>query len=296
MAQLPTARLVVSPPILRLPSKGENGYEICDRRGILRPVVQVEKEGAVRMSHRVAAAAALLMAAACTGDSLVGQTPFTPTQNPAARATAIAIVSGNDQQAKAGERLGEPFVVRVTDTRGAGVSDVTVAFHVTSGVGGLDGKSPGPPGAPMTASAQTNANGVAQMTFEPQEVGRISVTAQATGTQLPLVTFTADATILVIEFRSMRFDPYAGFVGPCGLGLGGKCFSAVTAPVGTTVEWKTLEQTTYTVTSKSTPQGGTPFDSGTLTRNSRFRFVPAVVGTWDYHDKLSGLTAALRTK
>jgi len=55
------------------------------------------------------------------------------------RAAAIAIVSGNHQQANAGERLGQPLVVRVTDAAGKGVGNVGVSFDVT-GDGGLNGK------------------------------------------------------------------------------------------------------------------------------------------------------------
>lgn len=239
--------------------------------------------------HSVPAAAALLLAARA-GDSPGEQRPLTPSPPSATRAAAIAIVCGNDQLAKAGEQLGAPFVVRVTDIEGNGVGDVGVSFSLTSGVGTLAGDSPGPPGAPITATAQTNANGLAQMTFEPTEVGRIAVTAEVAGSRVGRVTFTADATVLVIKFFSMRFDPYSGFVGPCS------CFRPVTVPVGTTVEWKSLDEAMYTVTSASTPQGGTAFDSGTLTMGSRFRFVPAVAGTWQYHDKLSGLMGTLTAR
>lgn len=54
-----------------------------------------------------------LVALACGGDGPLDPDRPTP--------AAIASVSGDGQEGKAGEKLGEPFVVRVTDAQGDGV-------------------------------------------------------------------------------------------------------------------------------------------------------------------------------
>lgn len=235
-------------------------------------------------SGRLPVAAALFLGA-CAGDT--SQTVLAPSPNPTARAAAIAIVSGNDQPAKAGERLDQPLVVRVTDAAGSGVGDVLVSFDVT-GAGGLNGKdAPGP----SRVSTQTDPTGAARVWLEPYDVGRISVTAGVEGTQVSPATFTVHSTVVVIELRSR--GNYAAFYGPC------RCVrtvNTVTVPVGTPVEWKSVDDEPYTVMSTSIPDGGIAFDSGTVTPTTRFRFVPSVIGTWEYRDTLSGLTATLKVK
>jgi hypothetical protein len=197
-------------------------------------------------------------------------------------------VSGDSQQGRAGEPLAEPFVVRVTDRNGAALANVSVSFNVTSGHGALERKCDG--GAPaLAASATTDADGFARMTFEPTTVGRATVTATIVGAIDPPPTFTVDTTIMVIEFWFGIW--YAGFIGPCPFS------SQVTVPVGTPVEWTgpaADEQypLTFTVTSTASPPGAA-FDSGTLQPKQRFRFVPLVAGTWEYLDRETGLTGTL---
>lgn len=238
-------------------------------------------------SSRVPVAAAVLLGA-CAADT--SRTVLAPSPDPKARAVAITIVSGHDQTAKAGERLDQPLVVRVTDAAGSGVGGVPVSFDV-SGAAGLNGKdAPGP----SRVSSHTDPTGTAQVRLEPYDVGRISVTALVEGTQVSPVTFTVQSTVVVIEFQSVRSaGNYAAFYGPC------RCVrtvNTVTVPVGTPVEWKSVDDEPYTVTSTSIPDGGIAFDSGTVTRNNRFRFVPSVSGTWEYRDSLSGLRATLEAK
>jgi hypothetical protein len=57
-----------------------------------------------------------------------------------------------------------------------------------------------------------------------------------------------------------------------------------------------VDTSPYRITATSVPEGGAPFDSGTLSGSSRFRFVPTVAGTWQYRDTISGLAATLRAK
>ena len=235
-------------------------------------------------SGRLPVAAALVLGA-CAGDT--SQTVLGPSSNPAARAAAIAILSGSDQPAKAGERLDQPLVIRVTDAAGSGVGHVPVSFDVT-GAGSLNGKdAPGP----SRVSARTDPAGTAQVWLEPYDVGRISVIARVEGAQVSPATFTVHSSVVVIELRSL--GNYAAFYGPC------RCvrtINTVTVPVGTPVEWKSVDDAPYTVTSTSIPDGGIAFDSGTVKPDTRFRFVPSAIGTWEYRDTLSGLTATLKVK
>jgi hypothetical protein len=60
--------------------------------------------------------------------------------------------------------------------------------------------------------------------------------------------------------------------------------------------WKCSDDESYSVSATSAPPGGTRFDSGTLSRNSRFVFVPHVAETWEYRDQFSGVNARLMAK
>jgi hypothetical protein len=132
------------------------------------------------------------------------------------------------------------------------------------------------------------------MAFQPTAIGRSTVTAEVVGSQDAPVTFTTDASVIVIEFWFGIWG--VGFISPC------PGFSKdVTVPVGATVEWNAPAEDerfpmTYTVTSTSTPAGGMAFDSGTLKPKQRFRFVPAVAGTWEYVDRVTGLTGSLTAR
>lgn len=243
----------------------------------------------IHLTHRMATAAALLFTVSC-GDSRAPRTLLAPS----ATAAAIAMVSGNNQTAKAGEPFAAPLTVRVTDAERNGVGDVAVSFRVTGGAAGLLPKSSGPVAPEAIASIRTESNGVAHMTLIPFEVGAISVTADVSGSQASPVTFTADAAGVVVEFWSPRsFGNYASFVGPCSCP---SKFNITTVPIGTSVEWKSLDNESYTVTSISVPPGGVDFDSGLLGPSSRFRFIPRTAGTWEYRDSVSGITATLVAK
>jgi hypothetical protein len=131
------------------------------------------------------------------------------------------------------------------------------------------------------------------MMFQPTVLGRSTVTARIGGLQDASVTFTTEATVLVIEFWFGFWN--VGFIGPCPHS------SDITVPVGTTVEWKVPVEDdrypiTYTVTSTSTPLGARGFDSGVLTSRDRFRFVPPMTGTWEYRDQVTGLAGTLTAR
>ena len=248
----------------------------------------------MRTFHAGVAVTVLVVAAACSDDRGSARPPFAP-GSPAAPwppvGGVLTVVSGENQHGKAGEPLAEPFVVKVTDRNGAALANVSVSFNVTSGAGALERKCDG--GAPaLAASATTDADGFARMTFEPTTVGRTTVTATIVGATDTPATFTVETTIMVIQFWFGIW--YAGFLGPCPFS------NQVTVPVGTPVEWSgpaADEQNplTFTVTSTASPPGA-GFDSGTLQPKQRFRFVPVVPGTWEYMDRETGLTGAFKRR
>jgi len=233
-------------------------------------------------------AVALLVAAGCGTDRPVAPSPAQTIPGSGPVAAVIAVVSGADQSGKAGEPLTDPFVVRVTDEYGSPVPNITVSFHVASGAGALAGRCDGD-----VRSEQKTADGTAPMTFQPSVLGRSAVIARISGRPEPSVTFTTEATVLVIDFWFGFWN--VGFVGPCSNA------GDVTVPVGTPVEWRIPVQddrypVTYTVTSTATPPGAGGFDSGMLTGYERFRFVPLVAGTWEYRDRVTGLAGTLTAR
>jgi VCBS repeat-containing protein len=102
-------------------------------------------------------------------------------------ATHIKILEGNNQSGRVGERLNDPLVVEVTDSRGRPVNGASVAFESTSA---------GPEASIDPATTTTNAKGEATAqvvlgtTIGPQ-TGQASVVTQ--GAKPPSITFTVMA-------------------------------------------------------------------------------------------------------
>jgi hypothetical protein len=98
-------------------------------------------------------------------------------------ATALVIVSGNNQAALAGTTLPAPLVVKATDQYGNAVADVALAFAVTSGGGGLS-----------ATFAATGADGQAQVTWTLGSIAGNNAVQVSSGTLTP-VTFRAVARV-----------------------------------------------------------------------------------------------------
>lgn len=205
----------------------------------------------------------------------------------------LSIVSGNNQKGKAGEMLGELLWVRVTDGEGNLVPHVTVTWAVTSGGGRFPGGCTR--GNPATATTRTLPEGVgigsrsgpglAWVHFQPTMVGISTVAAAVPGVRVSPVTFTVDATVMVI---TLTYDP-----GIDKIAFFGPDFSSdITVPIGATVEWVNDLPMAH-ITSTSVPAGGASFDSGELSQGERFQFVPEVAGTWEFVDLVSGSTGTL---
>lgn len=219
-----------------------------------------------------------LVLVACGGDR--PQQPAEPP--PGSTAAAIAFVSGDGQEGKAGEALPEPFVVRVTDDRGEGVEGVRVTWSVAAGAGDF----------PQDVSWRTRRDGIHRVVFRPTALGTSVVAAEVVGLEGSPVTFSTEASGVLIGFN---YDPFgeSWFAGPEGS-------SDVAVPVGTTVEWVVKWSPGGTATARivslSEPLGAEPFDSAVLTYAQRFQFIPGVPGTWEYVDQQSGATGTLTAR
>ncbi len=175
--------------------------------------------------------------------------------------TAIALVSGDNQNGKTLQSLSSPFVVKVTDDLGTGMSGVTVSWAVMAGDGDLS-----------SSSTDTNAQGEASAILTPgTTTGDIMVTATVAGLTGSPVMFNSRTTVLVIEMSGIAFVYPDGSIN-----------SGATVAVGDTIEWVNRDAVQHTATSNSVPAGGSAFDSGTMSNGATFRFAPDVAGTWEY--------------
>lgn len=258
----------------------------------------------------------ILWPAASLGAALMGcggDVPTVPSELPPElppAAAAIALVSGDGQEGKAGEKLPEPFMVRVTDARGEGVEGVRVAWSVTSGAGhfGFSGWSslrPArfPGGHLPTLSSDTDPEGVARAFFFPTALGTSTVTADAVGLEGSPVTFSTEANGVLIRYLAMADSPFGAFpfsllAGACNAPpdahrfIGPEGSTDVLVPVGTPVEWLS-GACEARIASSSVPPGGESFDSGFLREGGRFEFVPRLTGTWEYEDQRTGAIGTL---
>jgi len=218
-----------------------------------------------------------LLFGACSGSDAL-----TPAGSPA----RIAVVSGDHQVGREGELLNAPFMVRVTNARGEGLSGIEVNWRVTAGSGELR------TGLQVRGSVtHTDHKGVAKVSFVPTIRG-MSVVVEAVPIASDFVGVGATFTTSVLNVAVIRFGPlpmthcessgsHSPFIGPH------------TVAVGTTVEWVYAEsmpagECAARLASISAPPAGAHFDSGFLPKGGRFQFVPHVPGTWEYVDPING--------
>lgn len=204
-----------------------------------------------------------------------GDTATPPTSPETPTATTVALVSGDLQEGKAGELLPEPLTVRVTDAQGSAVQGVDVTWRVVSGAGSFWRAG----ATPLNGPTRTDSDGRALVLFKPSVLGTSRVSAEVAGLANSPVTFTVDATVLLIVVHNDWEGSW--FELPQGS-------NSVTVPVGAIVEWTVGWQTSRSrVVSTAEPPGGEPFDSGELLPLDTFRFVLAVAGTWEFQDHFS---------
>ncbi len=135
---------------------------------------------------------ASLVLSGCGGDGDGGTGPIFSTPS------SVTGVSGNNQTGVAGQALAQPIRVRVLDTAGRGVANVTVQFNVASGGGTItaavaDGLAGGEYRlqASLLVDVTTNSAGEAQATWL---LGTGAGGQTATATVMGLTPFTFAAT------------------------------------------------------------------------------------------------------
>ncbi|MEA2712055.1 MAG: hypothetical protein QOK27_16 [Gemmatimonadales bacterium] len=145
----------------------------------------------------------LTVTVGATAEASFAVTCVQGTQAPA----TLELVSGNSQSAGAGQKLGNPLVVRVLDAANAPMVGVTVTWAVTGGGGSVSPIS-GPTGAQGTASAEWTVG---------TSPGPQTLTASVAA--LTPVTFTATATASV-EAEMGQWTPPFDWGAPSALVVG----------------------------------------------------------------------------
>jgi lysophospholipase L1-like esterase len=112
---------------------------------------------------------------------------FSVQANPAA-AKNQKIDSGNNQSGSAGQLLAAPFVVKVVDQYGNGIPNRNVTFTVKKGGGKINNNL-------TSATQQTNASGLAQVTYKLGPVAGDTNKVDATSSGLNTVRFVSFAAI-----------------------------------------------------------------------------------------------------
>ena len=92
-----------------------------------------------------------LLSLACDGDG--------PTRPPDPDFDHLTIISGDAQQGRVSEQLTDPFVVRMTDSKGLPIAGATVYWRVLEGGGDI----PGPPPSWFGTAATTGEDGIASV-------------------------------------------------------------------------------------------------------------------------------------
>ncbi len=137
--------------------------------------------GATVGTQRVTASVAGATGSPVTFDATGTAAP--PPPPPPVQPNTLSLVSGNGQSATVGTALANPYVVRVTNSGGQGVSGITVTWTTVSG------------GGSIAQSSVTNATGNASATHTlGSTVGTQRVTAAVSGTTGSPVTFDATGT------------------------------------------------------------------------------------------------------
>lgn len=141
--------------------------------------------------YRLAAAAANVTSA--TSPTLAATSPS---------AASLALASGNGQTDTTGATLADPYVVRITDSTGAGLAGVTVVWTVTGG------------GGSITSTSTSDGNGYARATRVLGTTAGLQTTSGAVdGLAGSPVTFTATATPGTPAWLAFTVEPSAAGAG-----------------------------------------------------------------------------------
>lgn len=207
----------------------------------------------------------------------------------------IEIVAGGEQDGAVDPwapwvHAGNEFRIRVTDGDGEGVDHVPVVWTLTSGTGRLQTSSCYSTHDDRAVTRtrryeEPSGAGYSSLYFLPTALGTATVTASLGGVDRDPLVFTVRTGTVVVGLTDNPWYGGPGFVAP-----GYSAKAAV--PEGVAVEFWNLNETAR-IRSTSEPPGSASFDSGTLTADARFRFVPGVPGVWEFADEISGATGTL---
>lgn len=193
----------------------------------------------------------------------------------------VSVVSGNGQEGKTGEPLGEPLVIRVTDGAGQAVPNIGVGWVA------MDDPEFSWFGMGWGTQWWTDADGYSQVAFTPLSAGTNWVTAEVPGIELE-ARFEAKVSVVLINYVTSDGGTFAD----AHCKQFGHCDQSESFPLGTAVEWVNHLSSARLV-STTIPPGGMSFDSGQMKASELFRFTPNKVGVWEYIDLIHGRTGTL---
>jgi adhesin/invasin len=195
---------------------------------------------------RVAVMAAVVIAAACGGDS--GSTD-------PSRPSAISRVSPDSQSAPAGVKMAQPLVVLVTGGGGAPLANTPVEWTIGTGGGSLS-----------ETVSQTDAAGHAQTTYTPGTVLTVAHVSAQAGSLASLqftISLTAGPPKTVVKFWSDSPAAVAGSKLTLSVKVGDEFGNAI---AGSVVNWGAGAGTVSAATS-TTDAGGVATVQYTLGAN-----------------------------
>lgn len=195
-------------------------------------------------------------------DGVADSAELTVTSGGGASAASIQAVSGSGQHGVTTRSYADSLVVEAQDDNGDPVSDVQIDWAVASGDASFS-----------SSTTTTGSDGRARVEVTAgTSTGPITVEATADGAQGSPVSFDLDTSVALVIVGDNFFED------PNGRQNGN---ASVSIAVGDTVLWEWQGSNPHTVTSDSSPSGGSSFDSGQQTSNT-FQFIPQTTGTWTY--------------
>ena len=178
----------VTPRSLSFKTSGTSSNFFIDDLKIARNT-DVNGQIAINFTLGDTAMAQKVVAEAKVGNTNLAGSPLTfSVQANAGSATAQKIDSGNNQSGSAGQTLAQPLVVKIVDQYGNGIQGRTVTFAVKKGGGKINNNL-------TSATQQTNANGLASVTYKLGAVSGDTNKVEVTTAGLNKVTFVSFAAI-----------------------------------------------------------------------------------------------------
>jgi Bacterial Ig-like domain (group 1) len=209
--------------------------------------------------------------------------PLTPPAPPAPRPVAITNAGRGWRQGTLDEPL-EGLAVRVVDSAGHGVANVSVEWVVDSGAGTIQ----------YGEQTRTDSAGTSGVGFRPVSAGKSRILAKVDGLQGSPVRFRA-----YVDGANLVFIPF-GAETDCTEATPSTFMLISPVHAGARVEFDFLdgsgEACRGRVRSLAVPPGADPFDSGVLTQGQSFSVTFGAVGDWEFEDAINGGTGKVAVK